>query len=229
MGLYADGLAAFDLSGEVNQSREIAAKCDLERWFSRDPHIQCRRSYLSSEWTPREEIILWMGVLDDVRWQGVDPDGLVEKALAAHPGSPLLHATVADWYLDRGEMDLAEWHLWIGKQQGRNLRLLLVTARMLAREGDLDSALSLLHPFRRKTPRMYAMYAEWTRLNGEPEAAWHLLDRNKWRYQDDPHLLHARYTAAKDAGEKGKSDEIFVRATDLFGAGVFQRACLRAW
>ena len=136
MGFYADGLAAFELSGEVIRSQEINAKCDMQRWFDRDPLVQCRRSHFTSEWTTGEKVTLWMGILDDVRWKGRDPEGLVDKALSEHPGSPLLHATAADWYLDQGAQDLAEWHLWLGQQQGRNLRLVLVEARILAQQGD---------------------------------------------------------------------------------------------
>jgi tetratricopeptide (TPR) repeat protein len=223
-GFPSDGLVAmqFGAGSEWYELHSVADHADALRWGGRGreaAELRLSRRLVDGD---AEDVRLLLNAADDLRWTGdpVGAEAILLEALALFPGSSVVHAALADVYLDLGDPDLANFHWLVASETERPpVRVHLVEVRFLRAEGDLPGAEALLETCARAQPRstrIAALRAELLRERGDAAAADDLLEQPRWQFGDVPELMAVRAMVARDLGERDEAIEIARRARALF-------------
>lgn len=208
--VYPDAVAAFTFAGAdpMYEQRGLGAHADALRYTGGAAAAAELRTaqLLRPDTDASQQLVQLLGLVEDHRASG-DLQAAYEvawQALSLRPRSPGAHAFLADVYLDLGELESASFHLWQAREIGGDtLRVPLVEARIALAEGNIqaarraaDEALEL----RRNSARVGALHATVLRLEGVPEDALTVLERNVFKLQDHPDLLAAMILVLRDLG-----------------------------
>ena len=134
--------------------------------------------------------------------------------LAMWPRSPSLHGHLADFYLDMGDIDNAEFHLWyvtdiLGLRMW--MRGMFAQFRMHLHYGDFSAAQDVLdeaRSLRKQSHRMRARQAELYRLQGDPQNAVNTLQQRRYWFQEHPEMKAVEALALFELGQLEEAGEL---------------------
>lgn len=224
-GDYADAVVWFDLAlgsawldGEGRRSYADA----LREVGRADEAVLLRQDILLQARTEGARIAAAAGLVEDLRRAGrhAEAEIAADEALASHPRAAIIHATLADLALDRGDREAAEYHLWMVDHLGAPVfRARLVEARLCLLEGDTECVARVGRETRRshsRDPRIRALEAEAWLLEGRPEDVLELLQQPRFRLQQHPELLSVEVCARADLGDAAAAAAVRRRLEALY-------------
>jgi len=170
-------------------------------------------------------ITVLINLVDDYRaakdmsaaWETAD------QLLGWYPGSPLTWATIADLYIDEGDLDSAWMALFEGDRMiGRtSFRTHLVRARLFLAEGLFEEAWAATEAVPRGRYRDYSFWAfkaEIQRQEGFPEDAVMTIEQDRFKYQNDPDMSLVLARSYRDMGDLDRAREIALEAARFYPA-----------
>ena len=226
--LYADALVPFQFAdGSIFYEREgLYAHADALRETG-DPeaaaHLRAQR-LLASDLDESKELIIGLGLADDYIRAG-DMSRAYETLSgleAMWPRAPSLHGHLADYFLDLGDIDSAEYHLWYVTdvlEQRLGMRGMFAKYRIhlhhmdyVAAQAVLDEAILL----RRQSLRLRARQGELYRLMGQPESAVSALSQKRYWFQEHPEVGAVLALALFEVGRIDEAARLADRITSLY-------------
>ena len=162
---------------------------------------------------------LLAGMVDDWRYAG-DIEKAFEVAfrlMSKHPNAALSYAVMAQLYLDIGDPEEAFFYIWRGRRKVQNTRTEEAYARYLLLTGYPALAEQHIRLFFENNVRnsLLELYAQSKLEAYGPEKALTLLNRNKFKGNRSPGVLHIRAKAYALQGKKKEAQEVldFLRQT----------------
>jgi tetratricopeptide (TPR) repeat protein len=162
-------------------------------------------------------IRLYLDIIDDHRIAG-DAEAALDaasEALGRWPRAAAVQATLADLYMDLGDLDAAGAHLWQARRAGVVLRVHLAEGRLALLEGRPgDALMAARRAARGRSPslRISALEAEALRQLGQPQEAADALAPSRTRNSDDPAVLAVLLRVNADLGADRENRAVAARA-----------------
>jgi tetratricopeptide (TPR) repeat protein len=227
-GLYADALAPFEFAeGSFYYENEgLFAHADALRETGETEAAAALRSerLVTRDLEEGDELIIVLGLAEDYTRMG-DMDRaytLYSDLLAMWPNSPSVHGCLAEFYLDMGDLESAEFHLWyvtevLGLRHG--LRGMFAQFRIHVAQFDyreaqevMDQALGL----RRQSLRVRAWQAELIRLQGDPADALSMVQAPRYWFQQHPEMKAVEALSLFETGRDDEAKELGLRLQILY-------------
>ena len=217
--LFADGSILYEGEGlyeHANTLRETG-RPDLAAALRNERLV-------SSDIDQGQELIVSLALADDWIRQGDFSEAydVLMGLLAMWPRSPALHGHIADLYLDMGDLDSAEYHLWyvnefLGYKLG--MRGLFAQFRIHLHNGDFVAAQSVLNEglrLRRQSLPLRARQAELYRLQGDPTHAAESLQLKRYWFQEHPEFNAVLALALWETGKSEEAAELARRIREIY-------------
>jgi tetratricopeptide (TPR) repeat protein len=216
---FADGSAFYENEGlyahadalRETGNPEVAAVLRAER-------------LVASDLEEGNELIIGLGLVDDfVRLDEMDRayDQLMSLQ-AMWPRSPSLHGHMADFYLDLGDLESAEFHIWyvtdvLGLRMGMRgmfaqYRIHLHNEDLIAAQEVINEAMSL----RKQSHRLRARQAEIYRLQGDPSNAVSTLQQRRYWFQEHPEMKAVEALALYESGRLEEAATVAERILKVY-------------
>ncbi len=225
LGLYSDAEAAFrDAAGSTYyEAQGIGAHASTLRELGHfDEAAPLRQAQLLAADNDSNITTALLGATEDALAAG-DP-GLAlswaEQALAFRPSSPNAHAWLADAYHRAGDLESAEYHLWLSELDGyRSNRAREVRVRIALDEGAVIEALELVSDSRqgrRRNASLAVLHARVYRELGWYADAQEVFGRQFVNFGERRDYLVERGQLALAVGETTEGCAMLNRADSLY-------------
>ena len=204
----------------------VVARADIERYLG-DPHagVELRRGLLAIGARPKREISLVSNVFADYAVAG-DVEAMWDtawEAAALAPTSPVGHALLAQAYMAQGDLESAEFHLWMGDQSpDRSLTLQTARIEVYRAAGLPEVAVTESHPHRRTVFRSVEFTAARSLAlseMGDPESALDAVDLQTWSLGGEmwhPDVLGAQAVAYAGLGWHDHAQDVAARLRSTY-------------
>lgn len=172
-----------------------------------DQAIDLRKQRILAAAGESGETAAWESLSEDYRWAG-DFEASEEAAwmaLSIQPGSPQALLSLASHYMDAGDLDEAEFYLWLSNRYGdAGLIERVERARYLMLRGYLEEAAAVLDAVKgrfRLQANVATLRAEIFRREGTPEDGEAMIDGRRMAGAEFPYYLAERAALAVALGE----------------------------
>jgi tetratricopeptide (TPR) repeat protein len=148
------------------------------------------------------QIRFYVDQITDLRYCGMtDQAWAIQEQLEAHfPNASLTHTSAADLFLDEGNLDSAEYHIWVSELYFKNSATVLLKGRLALLEGRYEDAVQYLEFIqskrvsdRDKSIQLMAMF-----LNKQPQQIVYETSSYRWRYNENPVIAYLRVLALEE-------------------------------
>lgn len=224
-GYFADAAGAFELcaGSAYYESHGLDAHADQIRAMGQGREAATLRlqQLVNPQLADARRMRVLLAAADDLLVEDAPREALelAERAMAAYPRSPMVHAVLADIHLAMGDEEEADFHAWLSASYGQTTRLMLVEARRELAAGNTKGAYSATELAREQhsgSLKIPALRAEIRRVQGDLDSAMAILSLKKWIMTEDPVILAVRIKVFTDAGDWGAAEELADRAQGVY-------------